>query len=140
MIGLHQAGSGLYHHCIIGHAHTPTHTSSGLQHHRTYKILCVLLSDDSNVRIASCSAVQGDVLTAMHSLVHCALVAWTAEDDATPDQHYQALLLRAISIVLLNPWIDDDQTGRRCPSPVPCLFSHSKACRSYNGTAIETTA
>lgn len=61
----------------------------------------------------SLSAVQGDVLTAMHSLVHCALVAWTAEDDATPDQHYQALLLRAISIVLLNPWIDDDQTGRR---------------------------
>ncbi len=66
--------------------------------------------------MASCSAVQGDVLTAMHSLVDHALVAWPADDDEPPDQHYQALLLRAISIILLNPWIDDDQTGRRCLS------------------------
>ncbi len=50
----------------------------------------------------------------MHSLVHHALVAWPADDDEPPDQHYQALLLRAISVILLNPWIDDDQTGRRC--------------------------
>ncbi len=71
----------------------------------------------------------------MHSLVHYALVAWPADDDEPPDQHYQALLLRAISIVLLNPWIDDDQTGRRCFSPLPCLLSHNKACHSYNGTA-----
>ncbi len=62
----------------------------------------------------------------MHSLVHHALVAWPAADDEPPDQHYQALLLRASSIILLNPWIDDDQTGRRCLSPQPCLFSHTK--------------
>ena len=54
----------------------------------------------------------------MHSLVDHALVAWPADDDKPPDQHYQALLLRAISIILLNPWIDDDQTGRRCLSPL----------------------
>ena len=93
---------------------------------------CTFLSDGSNVRMASCSAVQGDVLTAMHSLVDHALVAWPSDDDEPPDQHYQALLLRAISIILLNPWIDDDQTGRRCLSPLPYLSSHNKAC---HGTA-----
>ncbi len=115
--------------------HIPQHTSSGLQHYRPCEILCAVLSDGSNVRITSCSAVQGDVLTAMHSLVHDALVAWPADDDEPPDQHYQALLLRAISIILLNPWIDDDQTGRRCLSPLPYLLSNTKACHSYNGTA-----
>ena len=71
----------------------------------------------------------------MHSLVHHALVSWPADEDEPPDQHYQALLLRAISIILLNPWIDDDQTGRRCLLPLLCLFSHNKACQSYNATA-----
>ena len=68
----------------------------------------------------SCSDIQGDVLTAMYSLVDHALADWPADKDNPPDQHYQTLLLRAISIILLNPWVDDDQTGRRCGCPLPC--------------------
>ena len=73
----------------------------------------------------SCSDIQGDVLTAMYSLVDHTLADWPADKDKAPDQHYQTLLLRAVSIILLNPWIDDDQTGRRsalCPAlPCPAL-------------------
>lgn len=76
----------------------------------------------------SCSDIQGDVLTAMYSLVDHTLADWPADKDKPPDQHYQMLLLRAISIILLNPWIDDDQIGRRCICPLPCSVSVTALC------------
>lgn len=51
----------------------------------------------------------------MYNLAEQTTADWQSAVDnhKPPDQHYQALLLRAISIILLNPWVDDDQTGRR---------------------------
>ena len=51
----------------------------------------------------------------MSILVQHTLADWQASSagDAAPDEHYQAMVLQAVSIMLLNPWLDDDQTGRR---------------------------
>lgn len=61
------------------------------------------------------SDIQRDVLTAMYNLTEQMSADWKSAVDnhEPPDQNYQALLLQAISIILLNPWVDDDQTGRR---------------------------
>ena len=67
------------------------------------------------MRVSCCSKVQAHVLSSMHSLTDDMLVEWhsASSKDQQPDEHYQGLLLRAVSIILLNPWVDDDQTGRR---------------------------
>jgi len=62
---------------------------------------------------ACCSDVQGDVLTAMYSLADHTLADWQSNKDRLSDQHYHALLVRATGIILLNPWVEDDQSGRR---------------------------
>ena len=51
----------------------------------------------------------------MYSLADRMLANWqtSSSNGQLPDEHFQALLLRAVSILLLNPWVDDDQTGRR---------------------------
>ena len=51
----------------------------------------------------------------MYNLTEQMSADWqsTVDNHEIPDQNYQALLLQAISIILLNPWVDDDQTGRR---------------------------
>ena len=78
----------------------------------------------------ACSCVQADVLADMYSLGERMLANWQSSSNSgqadwqsnrqssshsgqVPDEHFQALLLRAVSILLLNPWVDDDQTGRR---------------------------
>lgn len=63
----------------------------------------------------SLSTVQAEVLSDMSSLTDHMLAGWRSGSSTAqqPDEHYQALLLRAVSIILLNPWVDDDQIGRR---------------------------
>ena len=80
----------------------------------------------------SCSDIHEDVLTAMYSLVEHTLADWPADKDKPPDQHYQMLLLRAISIILLNPWIDDDQTGRR--SALCLALCQPLSCSKWSST------
>ena len=76
-----------------------------------------------------CSNVQAHVLSDMFSLTDHMLADWRSGSSTSqqPDEHYQALLLRAVSIILLNPWVDDDQTGRRCNC---CALSQLHACHA----------
>ena len=69
----------------------------------------------SSYQPCDCSGIQADVLTDMCSLAERMLLSWQASSSngQLPDEHFQALLLRAVSILLLNPWVDDDQAGRR---------------------------
>ena len=48
-------------------------------------------------------------------LVQHSLADWQAcgGNQDLPDEHYQSTVLWAVSILLLNPWLDNDQTGRR---------------------------
>ena len=66
----------------------------------------------------------------MYSLANRMLADWhsSSSNGQLPDEHFQTLLLRAVSILLLNPWVDDDQTGRRCAGHV-CL-------QLKNGTSL----
>ncbi|KAL3161776.1 hypothetical protein ABBQ38_008870 [Trebouxia sp. C0009 RCD-2024] len=65
--------------------------------------------------LSSLSGMQADMLKEMHSLSDRMLASWqsSSSNGQLPDEHFQALLLRAVSILLLNPWVDDDQVGRR---------------------------
>ena len=72
----------------------------------------------------------------MNSLAERMLSDWqsSSSNGQLPDEHFQALLLRAVSTLLLNPWVDDDQTGRRCAGHVCVQFSNStslSAQRTY---------
>ena len=59
--------------------------------------------------------MQANTLNEMHSLSDHMLASWQSDSNGqVPDEHFQALLLRAVGILLLNPWVDDDQVGRRC--------------------------
>lgn len=51
----------------------------------------------------------------MSMLAQQTLADWQAysKDNSSPDEHYQSMVLQAFIILLLNPWIDDDQIGRR---------------------------
>lgn len=62
-----------------------------------------------------CSDLQSELLSEMCMLVQHSVADWQAlggNSDA-PDEHYQLMVLCAMSVMLLNPWLDDDQTGRR---------------------------
>ena len=71
---------------------------------------------DAHTHHHACSCVQADVLADMYSLADRMQADWHFNGNSwqIPDEHFQALLLRAVSILLLNPWVDDDQIGRRC--------------------------
>ena len=63
----------------------------------------------------------------MYSLADCMLLNWqmSSSNGQLPDEHFQALLLRAVSILLLNPWVDDDQNGRRYAAHICVQVCHA---------------
>lgn len=62
--------------------------------------------------VHGCSDLQSELLSEMSMLVQHSLADWQA-CSGPPDEHYQSTMLWALSILLLNPWLDNDQTGRR---------------------------
>lgn len=89
--------------------------------------------------MSDCSGMQADMLQEMHSLSDRMLASWqsSSSNGQMPDEHFQALLLRAVGILLLNPCVDDDQVGRRCAccfSPLAGVACNSLSARVHSHT------
>ena len=74
------------------------------------------------INTGCCSHMQSVVMTDMHTLSGSMLddTQSSCSKKQLPNEHDQSRLLSAVSILLLSPWVDDDQMGRRCAC---CCFN-----------------
>ena len=81
-----------------------------------YHVPCTTRCKANTILVVhACSDLQSELLSEMSMLVQHSLADWQAcgGNQDLPDEHYQSTVLWAVSILLLNPWLDNDQTGRR---------------------------